>query len=336
MAEKLGRQTIVLNNPPHIKGFFSTVGKKENNGPLGGSFDSVYQDEMFGAKSWEEAENTLIKNTVAGAMTRASVTSDEIDYMFCGDLLNQCTGSSFGISDLGIPFFGLYGACSTMIESLSLASVFIELGAANYTVAATSSHFCSSEKQFRFPLEYGSVRTPTSQWTVTGSGAIVLSQKSAGPCITRITTGKMVDLGVTDANNMGAAMAPAAADCIHTHFKETGLDPSYYDVIITGDLATVGTTLLYEILNKSDFNITKNHKDCGLMIFDPESQNTKAGGSGCGCIASVLCGYFLPRMLKKELNKILVVATGAMMSPTTAQLGKPIIGIAHAVSIENL
>ncbi len=335
MAQKLGRQTVIFTNPPYVQGYFSSVGKLENEGPLSGCFDAVYDDEFIGAKSWEQAENRLIKNTVSGAMTKAGVTPDEVDYIFTGDLLNQCTGSSFGLADFGIPFFGLYGACSTMAESLSLASVIMDANLANYVIAATSSHFCSSEKQYRFPLEYGGVRTPTSQWTVTGSGAVVLGRNKSNVKVSAITTGKLMHLGVCDANNMGAAMAPAAADCIYTHFKETGLDTDYYDLIVTGDLSSVGTQLLYELLGKKGLNITDNHKDTGIMIYDSETQGTNAGGSGCGCVASVLCGHFLPKLGNSELRRILVIATGAMMSPTTAQLGEPILGIAHACAIES-
>lgn len=334
MGRKVGKQSIEFSNPVRIKGYFSSVGKKEGEGPLGSYFDVVYRDEYVEAKSWEEAENHILKHTVSGALTNAVLTSNDIDYVFSGDLLNQCTASCFALKDMNIPYFGLYGACSTMAESLSLAAVMTDGGYGKNVLAATSSHFCSSEKQYRFPLEYGSVRTPTAQWTVTGSGAVILSDIGSDLCVKAITTGKMVDLGVTDANNMGAAMAPAAADCIYAHFEDTGRKCDYYDAVITGDLGDVGSELLLEILNRQGMDIAKVHRDCGSMIFDNENQGTNAGGSGCGCSASVLCGYFLKEMARGALNKILLVCTGALMSPTTVQLGENIVGIAHAVAIE--
>lgn len=328
------KSTIEFNNDVYINGFFSSVGKIEGEGPLGRYFDVVSDDALFGAKSWEQAENNLIKTTVSGALTKASVTPSEIDLLFAGDLLNQCTGSSFGLKDFDIPFFGLYGACSTFVESTALAACMINAGYVGRTVSAASSHFCASEKQYRFPLEYGGVRTPTSQWTVTGSGALVMSHKGTGMRVTSMTVGRMVDMGVCDANNMGAAMAPAAADTIYRHFEETGKSPSDYDCIVTGDLATVGSQLLIELLNQKGLDISANHMDTGSMIFDNELQGTNAGGSGCGCVASVFCSYFAPKLAKKEIRKIFVVATGALMSTTTAQLGEPIIGIAHGITIE--
>ena len=328
------KSTIPFDSGVYINGFFSSVGKIEGEGPLGKYFDVVSEDALFGAKNWEQAENNLIKTTVSGAMTKAAVTSSEIDLLFAGDLLNQCTGSSFGLKDFDIPFFGLYGACSTFVESTALAAAMINAGYANRVIAAASSHFCSSEKQYRFPLEYGGVRTPTSQWTVTGSGALVLSNEGTGIRVTSMTVGKMVDMGVTDVNNMGAAMAPAAADTIYRHFAETGKTPSDYDYIITGDLGDVGSELLRELLANEGVDISNNHMDTGSMIFDNEVQGTNAGGSGCGCVAAVFCGHFAPRLAKKEIRKILVVATGALMSTTTAQLGEPVIGIAHGITIE--
>lgn len=326
--------TILFDKDVYVKGFFSQVGKLEGEGPLGKYFDVVCEDALFGAKSWEKAENNLIKTTVSGALTKASIAPDEADMLFAGDLLNQCTGSSFGLKDFGIPFFGQYGACSTFIQSVALGSMMINSGYAQKVVAAASSHFCSSEKQYRFPLEYGGVRTPTSQWTVTGSGAVVLSDKGTGVRITSMTMGKMVDLGVCDANNMGAAMAPAAADTIYRHLTETGKTPDDYDCIVTGDLADVGSQLLIELLKEKGTDISKNHMDTGSMIFDSKLQGTNAGGSGCGCIASAFCGYFVPKIAKRELSRVLAVATGALMSTTTAQLGEPIIGIAHAITAE--
>ena len=328
-------QTRKINNV-YIASTFSSVGKKEGNGPLGSYFDAIYTDDMLGQESWEMAESTLIKNTISGALTKAQKTPDEIDLMLAGDLLNQCTASSFGLKEMGIPFLGLYGACSTFAEGLCIGSMVIDGGFAENLAVATSSHFCSSEKQYRFPLEYGEVRTPTSQWTVTGSGCAVLDRKNGFAKITRATIGKMVDLGITDANNMGAAMAPSAADTIYTHFSETGLSPDDYDYIVTGDLAKVGSDILYELLKQKGLDITKNHLDCGNLIFDKETQKVDSGGSGCGCIASVFCSLFASKLKQNELSKILLIATGALMSPSSVLIGEPITGIAHAVAIERI
>ncbi len=336
MGQKIGKQTIKFTNQVRIKSYYSSVGKKEGEGPLGNYFDVVYNDEYINSKSWEEAENRIIKHTVNGALTEASLTCNDVDYVFSGDLLNQCTASSFGLKDMGIPYFGLYGACSTMAESMSLASVMVDAGYGKNILAATSSHFCSSEKQYRFPLEYGGVRTPTSQWTVTGSGAVILSDTGTPIRINSITTGKMVDLGISDVNNMGAAMAPAAADCIYTHLNDLGIKPDHYDCIVTGDLGDVGSQLLVELLRKQDVDISKVHRDCGSMIFDNEVQNTNAGGSGCGCSASVFCGYFCDEIIRGQIKNMLLVCTGALMSPTTAQLGENVVGIAHAVGISSV
>ncbi len=335
MNKKIGKQTVQLATPPVIIGAYSSAGSKESEGPLKDWFDDVYPDEFLGEDSWEKAESKLIMNTVKGAVEKAQLEIPDIEYIFAGDLLNQCTGSSFGIKNFQVPFFGLYGACSTMGESLSLASMIIDGGYAKNVVAATSSHFCSSEKQFRFPLEYGGVRTPTSQWTVTGSGAAVVSSEGDGPKITHVTTGKIIDLGVTDANNMGAAMAPSAADTIYAHLSETGRNPEYYDAIVTGDLGEVGSKLLLELLVKKGVDISRVHDDCGCMIFD-KSQNVQAGGSGCGCSASVFCGHYYKKLKSGDINKILFIPTGALMSPTSAFQGLSIPGIAHAIAIENI
>lgn len=334
--KKIGKQTVQLENPSSIIGAFSSVGVKEGQGPLAKYFDKIYDDDMLGEKTWEKAESRLVKETIEGAITNACLSANQIDYIFTGDLLNQCSGSAFGIKDFNIPFFGLFGACSTMGESMSLASMIIDGGYAKYCIAATESHFCSAERQFRFPIEYGGVRTPTSQWTVTGSGAVVLSDvpDSTYPKITRITTGKIVDMGIVDANNMGAAMAPAAAETIYQHFTDTNLDITYYDRIVTGDLGAVGSSILIDLLKQKGLDVTKNFSDCGMMIFDDIKQNTKAGGSGCGCSGSVFCGYYYKQLINSHFKKILFIPTGALMSTTTAQQGTPIMGIAHCLSIE--
>lgn len=344
MSKKLGKQTVELTSRPIIAGAYSSVGKKEGEGPLGKYFDTVYKDEFLHKKTWEQAESELLRQTVFGAAANASVPFADVDYIFAGDLINQCTSSSFAIKDFGIPFFGIFGACSTIAEGLSLAAMMIDGGFADKTICATSSHFCGAEKQFRFPLEYGSTRTPTSQWTVTGSGAMVLSKNgyesenaengAKKPKITHITTGKIIDLGVSDPNNMGAAMAPAAADTVHTHLADTGRSASFYDLIITGDLANTGSNLLISLLNKQGIDISQNHRDCGCMIFDAQTQNVKSGGSGCGCCASVFCGYFYKQLLCGKIKNILLVATGALMNPTSSNQGQTIPSIAHAVAIE--
>lgn len=335
MQKKLGRQTIKFESPIKITGAFSSVGKKEAQGPLGEYFDKKFSDDKMNQSSFEKAESELLKTTVLGAISKAQLRFDDIDYIFSGDLLNQCISTTFAIKDFGIPFFGIFGACSTMCEGLSLGSMAIDGGFAKNVIAVTSSHFCSAERQFRFPLEYGGARTPTAQWTVTGSGAVILSRDGIGPSVTHITTGKIVDMGIKDANNMGAAMAPAAADVIKTHLLETGRASSYYDLIVTGDLGKVGMDINIQLLKKHSIDITNNYSDCGDMIFDAESQNTKSGGSGCGCCGSVFCGYFMKQLKEKRFNRILLVATGALMSTTSSGQGLTIPGIAHAVAIEN-
>ena len=326
-------QNIKINNV-YLSGAFSSVGSKEAQGPLGKYFDAAYEDEFMGTTSWEKAESTLMKNTVSGALTNANITADELDLLFAGDLLNQCTASSYGLKSFDVPFFGLYGACSTFAEGICLASLAVGGGFADNAAVVTSSHFCSAERQYRFPLEYGEVRTPSSQWTVTGSGCVVLKNKKSNIKISSVTIGKMVDLGVTDANNMGAAMAPSAADTIYTHLTETNTSPEDYDCIVTGDLATVGTDLLLELLNQKGIDLKKKHLDCGSLIFNRDEQNVNAGGSGCGCVASVFSGFFAKKMKEKEIKKMLLVATGALMSPSSVLLGESITGIAHAVEFE--
>lgn len=335
MNNHIGKQTIRLKSLPRITGAYSSVGVKEGKGPLASFFDNIYEDDMLGEKSWEKAESRIVSDTVSGALNNSGKTAADIQYIFSGDLLNQCTGSSFGIKNYSIPYFGLYGACSTMGESISLAAILTDGGYASNCIACTESHFCSAERQFRFPLEYGGVRAPTSQWTVTGSGAVVLSaDNSDNPKVSYVTTGKIVDMGISDANNMGAAMAPSAADTIYQHFADTGTNPSHYDRIVTGDLGSIGASILIDLLMEKGIDITDNYSDCGMMIYDDIEQNTNAGGSGCGCSGSVFCGYFYKQLKCKNLRKILFIPTGALMSTTTAQQGESIMGIAHCVAIE--
>ena len=331
--EKLGKQTIKFQSPPTILNCATIVGPKEADGPLAKYFDKCLENEMWEEKTWEKAESKIIKETVNMAISKSCVPAQDIEYCFAGDLLNQCISSSFGLRELNIPFFGIFGACSTFVEGLSLASIFVENGI-NYTLCAASSHFCSSEKQFRFPLELGNQRPPTSQWTVTGAGCAIIAKNGQGPYITHITSGKIVDMGIKDANNMGAAMAPAAFDTIMTHFKDTGRNPSYYDAILTGDLGHIGKDILIDLFKNSGFNISSVYNDCGVLIFDKNKQDTHSGGSGCGCCASVFSGYLFKQLKERKLKRILFVATGALMNAMSSQQGESIPGIAHAISIE--
>ena len=331
--KKIGKQTINFDTPPTILSTACIVGPKEGEGPLASYFDQCLEDEFWGEKSWEKAESKIIKETVNLAISKSGIASSKIDYCFAGDLLNQCISSSFGLRDTNIPFFGIFGACSTFVEGLTLSAILAESGMENILCAA-SSHFCSAEKQFRFPLELGNQRTPTSQWTVTGAGAAIVSKSGSGPFITNVTPGKIVDMGIKDANNMGSAMAPAALDTIITHFKDTGRNPSYYDAIITGDLGHVGKNILIDLAKKEGYNIKSNYNDCGVLIFDQQAQDTHAGGSGCGCCGSVFSGYLYKQLQNKKLKKILLIATGALTNSTSSQQGESIPGIAHAISIE--
>lgn len=332
--KKLGGQTVKLENPPKIIATYSIVGPKEGEGPLSSYFDQILSDDTCGKDSFEKAESEMMFTAISEALKKAKLKENDIDYLFSGDLLNQIISSSFAAREFSIPFFGLYGACSTMSESLSLASIIMDGGFANYVVAATSSHFSSAERQFRFPLEYGSQRAQTAQWTVTGSGAIILGHEGNYPEVTYVTTGKVKDFGQKDANNMGAAMAPAAVDTIVAHFKDTGRKPSDYDVIATGDLGIIGKELADKLILEYGYDIREQHIDCGEEIFDNENQNTESGGSGCGCSAVVFTGYLYKKLMKKEIKKVLLVSTGALMSTTSSLQGETIPGIAHAVAIE--
>jgi len=307
----------------------------ESEGPLRDSFDYINSDPYYGQKTWEKAESTMLEKAFTLALEKASITAGDIQYVFAGDLLNQCISSSFGLRSENIPFFGLYGACSTMAEGLSLASLMIDGGFADTTAAVTSSHFCSAERQFRTPLEYGCQRTPTAQWTVTGAGAVILSSDGPGPYVTHVTPGRIVDAGIKDANNMGAAMAPAAYDTISAHFSDLGLSPDDYDLILTGDLGSLGSSILTDLFRNDGIEIAEKHNDCGMMIYSPEKQDVHAGGSGCGCCASVLCGHIINGMRSGTWNKVLFAATGALMSTTSSQQGESIPGISCAVSLSN-
>ena len=332
MAKKKGKRTLIFDNPPTVMAFAAVGSKKEAEGPLGGYFDYLDTDGTFGEKSWEKAESSMQRKAVEKALNKCSLAPSQIDYVFAGDLLNQCTGSTFGLRDMGIPLLGLYGACSTMAEGLILASLFIEAGIAEHTMAVTSSHFCSAERQFRFPLEYGGQRPPTAQWTATASGAAILGTGQAPPYVRGVLVGQIEDLGIKDANNMGGAMAPAAASTLKRFFEDTKTNQDNYDLILTGDLGQIGSDLLVQLMKMEGYDLSKKHSDCGVMIYDRKTQPTVgAGGSGCGCSASVLCGYILPQLKSEKLTNVLFMATGALMSPTTTQQGETIPGIAHLV-----
>ncbi|WP_442878507.1 stage V sporulation protein AD [Clostridium sp.] len=332
--KKIGEQTIKLEDPPSIISTFSIVGPKEGEGPLKSYFDEVLSDDTCGKESYEKAESDMMYTAITSAIERADLECSDIDYLFAGDLLNQIISSSFAARKLEIPFFGLYGACSTMSESLGLAALIMDGGFAKYTVASTSSHFSAAERQFRFPLEYGSQRSKTAQWTVTGAGAMVLGYKENFPKITYVTTGVVKDYGIKDANNMGAAMAPAAVDTIYKHFKDTGRTPKDYDIITTGDLGKVGKKITDKLILEYGYDIRENHVDCGDIIFNNETQGTESGGSGCGCSAVVSSGYIYKKMMRGEIKSALIISTGALMSTTSSLQGESIPGIAHAVSIE--
>ncbi|MGI5894248.1 MAG: stage V sporulation protein AD [Candidatus Merdivicinus sp.] len=335
MAKRFSRNTILLESCPSIEGWAAVGGKKEGEGPLAAEFDIINPDTSFGESTWEKAESRMQRNAVDQALSKAKVAPSEVDIIFAGDLLNQCVGSTYGLRELGIPFLGMYGACSTMAESLAMASLFIEGGISNRTAATTSSHFCSAERQFRFPLEYGGQRTPTAQWTATAAGAVVVGKSAAAPYIRQVSIGTIVDLGITDAANMGAAMAPAAASTIAGFLKDTGMKPEKFDRIFTGDLGRVGSDLMLELLEREKIHISAQHADCGLLLFDRDTQDVHAGGSGCGCSASVLCAHILPRIASGEWKDVLFVATGALMSPTLVQQGESIPGIAHLIHISH-
>lgn len=324
-------KVMILRHPPSVTAWASTVGKKEGEGPMGFCFDSVEQDSHFGKDTWEQAESEMQRRTMEQLLLHADCAPDTLDAMFAGDLVNQCTSSTFGLRHLDVPYLGIYGACSTMAEGLLLASLCIESGQMQKAAVLTSSHFSSAERQFRFPLSYGAQRTPNAQWTCTASGAVLLTSHAKPPYVRGLCAGIVRDMGVTDANNMGAAMAPAAADTIIRYLQATNTRPSDYDVIVTGDLGMVGSDLLCTLMRENGYDISQQHKDCGVMMFDNSTQDTHAGGSGCGCSASILCGYFLPKLQTGEYRHLLFAATGALLSPMLCQQGESIPGISHLV-----
>ncbi len=332
MSTRTGRHTICFDTPPAILGYAAVGGKKEGEGPLGQQFDAIFQDAYLGQKTWEQAESALQREAVTRAVAKAGLDTAQLQMLLAGDLLNQNIASTYGLQEMGVPLLGQFGACSTMGQTLALAAVLADSGAAAPCVAVTSSHFCTAERQFRFPLEYGCQRTPTNQWTATASGAVVVG-KGRGVRVRAVCVGRVCDLGVTDMNNMGAAMAPAAADTIGRFFADTGSTPNHYDLIATGDLGQVGSDLCRRLLAQDGITLGDNYTDCGLLLFDRQRQDVHAGGSGCGCSASVLCAHILPRMERGELTRVLFCPTGALMSPTSAQQGQAIPAICHAVEL---
>ena len=342
-----GKQSILFTNPPLILSGSSIAGKKEGEGPLGSFFDEIEEDSMVGGKSWEDAESKLMKRAAEKAIEKAGLTNQDIRFLIGGDLLGQLIATSFGIVSLEIPMFGVYGACSTMGESMALGAILVDGGYADKVIAVTSSHFAGAEKQFRFPLAYGNQRPFSASWTVTGSGAVVIGkndikdndkQKNVDKniVIKGVTIGKIVDYGIKDSMNMGACMAPAAYSTISQNLKDMNQLPLYYDKIITGDLGYVGKDILIDLLKQDGFDISSNHMDCGIEIFDKDSQDTHAGGSGCGCSAITLTGFILQKMRRGEWNRVLFVPTGSLQSTVSFNIGNSIPGIAHGIILETL
>ena len=334
MIKRIGQRTLQFDNRPFLLARASAVGKKEGDGPLGAQFDFVTEDDRMGQKSWELAESELQKTAIETALKKGGLQKSDLDMILAGDLLNQCIGSFLASMQSDVPYLGQYGACSTMAQGLALGSCLIEGGAARRLVASASSHFCSAERQYRFPLAYGGQRTPTAQWTATAAGAVVLGEQGSGHIgITHALFGKMVEMGVKDANNMGAAMAPAAYDTLSTLLADLGAQPADFDCIVTGDLGHVGADILLTLLREDKIDLSPVYSDCGSLLFG-DGQDAHAGGSGCGCSAAVLCGPLLRDMQAGKIRRLVFAGTGAMMSPTSVQQGQPIAGICHAVVIE--
>ena len=339
--KKIGSQSMLFPSGAWIRGRGTAAGKKEGSGPLGDCFDIVLQDDMYGEKSWEKAESKMLKDAMMKAVQRAGLEKENIDVMLSGDLLNQLMSSSFMARDMHIPFLGLYGACSTMTESLIMGSILIDGGFAEYVLAGSSSHFCTAERQFRLPVEHGNQRPPSAQWTATAAGAVVISEQPAGHGTSRIrvtaaTIGRVIDAGIKDANQMGAAMAPAAVDTLLNHLQDTGRGIDYYDLVVSGDLGFIGREIVMDLLIDAGLpaaKVRERYDDCGTMLYTKE-QDVHSGGSGCGCSASVFAGHLLQRMERGELKKVLLMSTGAMLSVISPLQGESIPGIAHAVSLE--
>jgi len=331
--KRTGKQTLCFESPVVLAHLASVVGRKEGEGPLGSDFDVIKRDNTMGEKSFERAEARMLEEACKLALAKGEYAPEDIDVLVAGDLLNQIISCNYAARTLSIPFLGLYGACSTFAEGLAVAAVLVDGGYARRVLVATSSHHDSAERQYRYPTEFGGQRPPAAQWTVTGSGAVVLENMGDGPRVTRATIGSVFDMGIKDTNNMGAAMAPAAASTIESHLKDTKRNADYYDAIITGDLGIVGQRILRQLLDQKGIKLDQRDLDCGVMIYD-KKQDAHAGGSGCGCSASVFCAHIMKKMKKGEIRRVLLVATGALHSPCAVQQGESIPGIAHAVAIE--
>ena len=331
--KKLGQQTVQFDNSPQIISSASIVGNKEFEGPLGEYFDQVLADSYYGQDSWELAQIKMTEDVIDKALEKIDLSKSNIDYLLGGDLLNQTISANFSARDFPAAFIGLYGACSTMIEALGLAGIMVDSGAADKVLSFTSSHYQATERQFRTPNEYGDKYPPYKQRTVTGGGALVIANQSGGAQLTEVTFGKVIDLGITDAKDMGGAMAPAAADTILQHFQDTGRSPEYYDLIVTGDLGVVGKELAIDLLAEKGCDIKSNYDDCGVLIYNA-NQKVGAGGSGCGCSAVVTASYLLPQLMCNNYKRILLLGTGALLNPTISLQGESIPAIAHAVAIE--
>lgn len=335
MGNKSGRQSINFSQPPVITSAANIVGPEEGEGPLVSYFDWILDDVLFGEKSWEMAERKILEESAKLALQKINLQPQDVDFFLAGDLMNQIISANYTARGLEIPFFGLFGACSTFVEALLLGGMLVEGGFAQRVLLGSVSHHLSAERQFRFPVEQGVQRSPTAQWTTTGSGAIVLESAGDGPRVNKGTVGKVVDLGISDVNNMGAAMAPAAADTILSHFQDTGTNPDSYDLIVTGDLGSVGQKALLQLLKQRGCDPGEKLKDCGLMIYDTCKQDMHAGGSGCGCSAVVFTGLLLQKLREKQYQNLLFVATGALMSPISCQQGETIPAIAHAIAVSS-
>ncbi len=334
MAKRLGAQTVALTGSVSVAAGASVVGRREGEGPLRERFDVVGSDAYFGQKSWEKAESVMLRRCFETLCKKAQVSPAQLHYLLAGDLQSQCTASVFASRESAVPFLGLYGACSTMGEAMTLGALLIDGGAAETVCAMTSSHFCSAEREFRLPLEYGGQRTPSAQWTATAAGAVLLRAGNCGVLVTHITTGKIVDAGVTDAANMGAAMAPAALETLKAHFSDTGRRPEDYDAVITGDLGSFGHSLLEELARREGLAFPKVFTDCGMLLYDAARQDVHSGGSGCGCSAAVFAGHILKCLREGMWRRVLFAPTGALMSTVTSQQGESIPGICHALAIE--
>ncbi|MBQ7968824.1 MAG: stage V sporulation protein AD [Clostridia bacterium] len=328
------KRYIQFDNPPKIISASSVVGRKENEGIFHGKYDIVDETDSFSQDTFEKSESEMQRLAVKKALEKADLTDGDIDALFAGDLTNQCVSSNYGLLNYDIPFFGLYGACSTAAEGIMLSSLMVGYGIFEKAIAVTSSHNCSAERQFRYPLEYGGQHTPTSQWTVTGSGAFVISKNGNGPSVVGCMPGKTIDRGITDINNMGAAMAPSAIDTLSCFFKETDTRPKDYDLIVTGDLGYEGHRIVKELMYENGYDMGTQYKDCGLMIYDRKKQDMHSGGSGCGCSAVVFAAHIYEELCNGKLGNVLFLGTGALMSPTSVQQGLSIPGIAHLIHIK--